>query len=143
MTKKTTYPLDYRYLLRRTGQTGIVERIVDGEPTGKQVLRLRWRGGESPGWTYEGCEVWFDEWRDAVTHWEKTHPNHQVAGLIDALREHLSPHAVVLIAAKCQPCYGKGEAGQSAEREVAWFTEMLIGMVGISEYEQLCDEVGV
>jgi len=63
--------------------------------------------------------------------------------LIDAIRDNISPHAVALIAAKCQPCYGKGDAGQSAEREVAWFTEMLIEMVGISEYERLCDDVGV
>ena len=60
-----------------------------------------------------------------------------------ALRENLSPHAVALIAAKCQPHYGKGEAGQKAEGEVAWFTEFLVGLIGSDEYSRLCDELGV
>ena len=66
-----------------------------------------------------------------------------VQELIDALQEQLSPHAIALIAAKCQPRYGKGEAGEKAEREIAWFTEMLIEMLGTSEYHALCDELGV
>ena len=67
-------------------------------------------------------------------------PEHMLAV---ALRENLSPHAVALIAAKCQPHYGKGEAGQKAEREVAWFTEFLVGLTGSDEYSRLCDELGV
>jgi hypothetical protein len=63
--------------------------------------------------------------------------------LIDAIRENLSLEAVCLIAAKLQPCYGKGQAGQRAERECDWFTEMLIDEVGTSEYERLCDELGL
>jgi hypothetical protein len=50
--------------------------------------------------------------------------------LADAIRDHLSPEAVCLIAAKLQPCYGKGEAGQRAERECAWFGEFLIDLLG-------------
>lgn len=69
-----------------------------------------------------------------------TQPEHMLAV---ALRENLSPHAVALIAAKCQPHYGKGEAGQSAEREVAWFTEFLVGLTGTDEYNRLCNELGV
>ncbi len=63
--------------------------------------------------------------------------------LIDAIRENLSPEAVCLIAAKLQPCYVKGEAGQRAERECGWFAEMLIDELGTSEYERLCDELGL
>jgi len=63
--------------------------------------------------------------------------------LADAIRENLSPEAVCLIAAKLQPCYGKGEAGQRAERECDWFTELLIDELGTSEYERLCNELGL
>lgn len=63
--------------------------------------------------------------------------------LADAIRENLSPEAVCLIAAKLQPCYGKGEAGLKAERECDWFTEMLIDELGTGEYERLCDELGL
>ena len=63
--------------------------------------------------------------------------------LSDAIRSHLSPHAIALIAAKCQPCYGKGDVGQKAEREIARFTEMLIEMLGARQYDALCEEVGV
>jgi len=42
-----------------------------------------------------------------------------------------------------QPHYGKGEAGQKAEREVAWFTEFLVGLTGTDEYNRLCNELGV
>ena len=74
------------------------------------------------------------------THHHSPQPEHMLAV---ALRENLSPHAVALIAAKCQPHYGKGEAGQMAEREVAWFTEFLVGLTGTDEYNRLCDELGV
>jgi hypothetical protein len=67
-------------------------------------------------------------------------PEHMLAV---ALRENLSPHAVALVTAKCQPHYGKGEAGQIAEREVAWFTEFIVGLTGTDEYNRLCDELGV
>ncbi len=67
-------------------------------------------------------------------------PEHMLAV---ALRENLSPPAVALIAAKCQPRYGKGEAGLKAEGEVAWFTELLVGMIGREEYSRFCDELGV
>ena len=74
------------------------------------------------------------------THHHSPQPEHMLAV---ALRENLSPHAVALIAAKCQPHYGKGEAGQMAEREVAWFTEFLVGLTGTDEYNRLCEELGV
>ena len=60
-----------------------------------------------------------------------------------ALRENLSPHAAVLIAAKCQPCYGQGEVGRSAERESAWFIDQIIEMVGSDQYNRMCEELGV
>lgn len=141
---KITKDIQRRYRLRRAGNaggTGVVERVVNGQPTGRVVLELAWRGGESPGWTKKGWSVRFDDWREAVAYWEAQ--ERRTDSLTGVLREHLSPHAVALIAAKCQPCYGKGEAGQSAEREVTWFTEMLIEMVGTSEYERLCEELGV
>ena len=74
------------------------------------------------------------------THHHAPQPEHMLAV---ALRENLSPHAVALLAAKCQPHYGNGEAGQMAEREVAWFTEFLVGLTGTDEYNRLCDELGV
>lgn len=60
-----------------------------------------------------------------------------------ALRETLSPHAVAMIAAKCQPHYGRGEVSQAAEREVTWFTEQLVQMLGTDEYNRNCEELGV
>ena len=77
---------------------------------------------------------------------EKSKDNKQTrieAHLIEAIRDNLSPHAVALIIAKCQPHYGTGEIGQQAEREVAWFTEQLIGAIGADQFNQLCGELGV
>ena len=58
-----------------------------------------------------------------------------------ALRENLSPHGVALIAAKCGLRHGEPEP--QIEREVAWFCEFLIELLGTGEYEQLCDELGL
>ena len=58
-----------------------------------------------------------------------------------ALRENLSPHGVALIAAKCGLKHG--EPQHEIEREVAWFGEFLIDLLGTDEYEQLCIELGL
>jgi len=64
--------------------------------------------------------------------------------LAEAIRQALTPHAVALIAAKCQPRYAKGEAGERAERESAWFANFLIeDLLTADEYHFLCEEIGV
>ncbi|MEX2387539.1 MAG: hypothetical protein WD534_06645 [Phycisphaeraceae bacterium] len=63
--------------------------------------------------------------------------------MTDAIKECLSPHAVALIAAKLQPAYGKGEIGQQAEREAAWFADRLIEAIGVEPFNQLCEELGL
>jgi len=61
--------------------------------------------------------------------------------LADAIRDNLSPHGVALIAAKCALRHGKPEP--PIEREIAWFGEFLIDLLGTDEYERLCDELGL
>ena len=63
--------------------------------------------------------------------------------LIDAIKENLTPEAVALIAAKCQPVYAGCETGQRAERECAWFARQLIQALGQHEYETICNELGL
>ncbi|MEX0655306.1 MAG: hypothetical protein WD534_04270 [Phycisphaeraceae bacterium] len=63
--------------------------------------------------------------------------------MTDAIKECLSPHAVALIAAKLQPAYAKGETGQQAEREAAWFADRLIETIGTKQFNQLCEELGL
>ncbi len=58
-----------------------------------------------------------------------------------AIHETLSPQAVALIAAKCQPAAGVNDAGRDAEREVAWFTNFLVDLLGEDEFNRICDEL--
>ena len=69
-------------------------------------------------------------------------PRNDTEALAEAIRDNLSPHAVSLIAAKLRPAYGRGELGHDAERECAWFADLLIGLVG-EEYDELCDAMGL
>ncbi|MEX0654861.1 MAG: hypothetical protein WD534_12610 [Phycisphaeraceae bacterium] len=69
--------------------------------------------------------------------------NDDAHAITDAIKECLSPHAVALIAAKLQPAYGKGEVGQQAERESAWFGDQLVGLLGQREFNELCEELGL
>lgn len=66
--------------------------------------------------------------------------------LTNALRENLSPRGIALIAAYLQPGLshaGGGAAGLAAGRELEWFYEHLVGMLGTDEYNALAEEVGV
>jgi hypothetical protein len=66
--------------------------------------------------------------------------------LLDAIREHLTPHAVALIAAKLQVSYCGGKRKDemvAAEEQCQWFTVLLIEMIGTDQFDQLCDELGV
>lgn len=69
--------------------------------------------------------------------------SHASESLLDAIRDNLSPHAVALILAKCQPFYGRSETGQKAEREVTWFRELLFEMISGDQFNQLCEELGM
>lgn len=73
----------------------------------------------------------------------KTIPTSKAQDLIDAMRNHISPEGVALIAAKLQPYYGKGEAGQAAERECRWFADLLIELLGTNTYNGLIEEMGL
>ena len=61
----------------------------------------------------------------------------------EVIRDSLSPEAVAMIAAKCGRKLGAGPVARSAERESDWFAEMLIDMLGTSEYERLFRELGL
>lgn len=65
------------------------------------------------------------------------------AEFIDAIRDHLSPEAVALIAVKCQPVYARGEAGRAAEQECAWFVEHLTRALGQEEYQAMCEQLQI
>lgn len=70
------------------------------------------------------------------------HPDADLQNLIEAIRRNLSPHAVALIAAKLQPTYARGQAGQLAECEVGWFAQQLRELLG-EQYESLTNELGL
>ena len=61
--------------------------------------------------------------------------------LRDVLRDNLSPEAVVGIAAYI------GSVGlikkASVQKEVAWFHDFLLKMVGVEEYNRMIEEIGL
>lgn len=67
--------------------------------------------------------------------------------LEDAIRDALSPEAVVMIASYLQLVRssepGDEHPAARTAREVAWFRETLIGMVGFETYNQTLDELGL
>jgi len=70
-------------------------------------------------------------------------PDDDVHALTDAMQECLSPHAVVLIAAKLRPGYARGELGREAERQCQWLADRLIELVGTDAYNAMCEELGL
>jgi hypothetical protein len=56
------------------------------------------------------------------------------------LRDDLSPQALAVIAAHLHGLVNT--KSESVNREVAWFTEQLLDMVG-DEYNAMCEEVGL
>jgi len=58
----------------------------------------------------------------------------------DAIRDNLSPQAVAVIAAHLHGMVNT--KNDAVNREVAWFTEQLLDMVG-DQYNALCEETGL
>lgn len=69
-----------------------------------------------------------------------TIPENDASNLFDAIREQLSPKAVAAIAAYLQPVSTKDSA---VNKEVTWFYNQLIEMLGAEEFNALCEEVGL
>lgn len=63
--------------------------------------------------------------------------------LDEAIRNHLSPHAVALMASKLSVTIAKGEDGLKAEEAHAWVVKQLVDMLGAKEYEALCGEMDI
>lgn len=60
--------------------------------------------------------------------------------LAEALRENLSPEGVAAIAAHLQALHPSKNKG--ADRQVVWFHDLLVGLLGDDEYNRLIDELG-
>ena len=70
----------------------------------------------------------------------QTGPANDVGDLVAALRNHLSPHAVALVAS----CLGVARANdRNVEREVAWFRDQLVALLGGEEFCRLQNELGL
>lgn len=69
-----------------------------------------------------------------------TDSDEAAGALRDALRENLSPEAVAAIAAHLHGAVRTND--EEVNKEVAWFTELLLAMVG-DQYNDLCEEVGL
>ena len=79
----------------------------------------------------------------------KNNDNH---GAIDqaafetAIRENLSPEGVAAIIAFLQPASmrrGQNETQRAALRQVEWFANTLMQMLGVQEFNRLVDEIGL
>jgi hypothetical protein len=57
----------------------------------------------------------------------------------DAIRDALSPKAVAAIAANLAGATCKDA---SVNKEIRWFAEHLIALIGADEYNNLCSEIG-
>ena len=60
--------------------------------------------------------------------------------LADAIRDSLSPEGVAAVAAHLQALYPSKK--DSTDREVVWFHDFLVNLLGSDEYNRLCDELG-
>jgi len=60
--------------------------------------------------------------------------------LVDALRELLSPEAVGAIVAWLQPATTKNA---QVNIEIEWFRDTLLEMLGVDEFNRICEEVGL
>jgi len=66
--------------------------------------------------------------------------------LKNMIRDHLTPEAVATIIAFLQPAALHKPASADARqalKEVEWFTDTLISMLGVDEYTRLMDELGL
>ena len=69
-----------------------------------------------------------------------TVPENDEGDLFSAVREQLSPEAVAAIAAHLLAA--KTNNAQ-VDKQVAWFTDALIKMLGTGEYTHLCEGLGL
>ncbi|MBI1373719.1 MAG: hypothetical protein GC159_13415 [Phycisphaera sp.] len=70
-----------------------------------------------------------------------THPKgHDESELFEHIREQFSPEAVAAIAAWLQPASTNNPA---VDRQLQWFIEQLIEMLGTDQYNALCEELGL
>lgn len=60
--------------------------------------------------------------------------------LVEAVRGCMSPRAVAAVAAWLQPARTKD---QDVNRQIDWLREKLIDMLGVKEFNDLCDELGL
>lgn len=60
--------------------------------------------------------------------------------LDDALRENLSPEAIAVIAGYLQPARSKSP---EADKQVFWFYERLVALLGADQFRRLQDELGI
>ena len=58
----------------------------------------------------------------------------------DVLRDNLSPQAVAAIAAHL---FAAGTKNDGVNKEIRWFADQLVSMVGTDQYNALCEEVGL
>ena len=63
--------------------------------------------------------------------------------LEEAIRDNLSPEAVVMIASCLQSLRASAPTARGTIREVQWFRETLTGMVGFETYNRTLDELGL
>jgi len=62
------------------------------------------------------------------------------------IRDHLTPEAVATIIAFLQPAAlhkAPNAEVHEALKQVEWFTDMLISILGVDEYARLLDELGL
>lgn len=69
-----------------------------------------------------------------------TTPHRDDAELFDHLREQLSPEAIVGIAAWLQPATTDNA---EVNREIAWFQDQLVQMVGTTPYNRIAEDLGL
>ena len=81
------------------------------------------------------------EWERLLTEWGGMGDDPAKDVLAAALREYLSPQAVVAIAAFLQPATTKSA---EVNRQIQWFAELLTEVVGGGEeHDRLCEEIGL
>jgi len=65
---------------------------------------------------------------------------HDESELFKHIREQFSPEAVAAIAAWLQPASTNNPA---VDRQIQWFIEQLVEMLGTEQYNALCEELGL
>jgi len=58
----------------------------------------------------------------------------------DVLRDNLSPQAVAAVAAHL---FAASTKNDGVNKEIRWFADQLVSMVGTDQYNALCEEVGL